>query len=82
MIALFSCKFNSFLSCYRFILYFDYCSFTGVDSVSLQGASLLYVHGFIMMSPLFKAVLRFCTKNHLFIYHNMKETWFSGISEL
>ena len=42
---------NSFLSCYMFILYFDYCSFTRVDSVSPQLTSLLYVHGFIMMSP-------------------------------
>ena len=42
---------KSFLSSYRFILYFDYCSFTGVDSVSLQVTSLLYAHGFIMMSP-------------------------------
>ena len=47
---------NSFLSSYNFILYFDYCSFTGVDSVSLQVTSLLYVHGFIMMNPLFKTV--------------------------
>ena len=41
----------------RFIFYFDYCSFTGVDSVSLQVTCLLYVHGFIMMNPLFKAIL-------------------------
>ena len=32
---------------------FCYYSFTGVDSVSLQVTSLLYVHGIIMMSPLF-----------------------------
>ena len=31
--------------------------FTGEDSVSLQVTSLLYVHGFIMISPLFKANL-------------------------
>ena len=37
---------------YRFILYFEYCSFTGVDSVFLQVTSLLYVHGLIMMSSL------------------------------
>ena len=49
-----------------FISCFDYCSFTGVDSVSLQVIGLLYVHGFIMMSLLFKAILKFCTKNHLF----------------
>ena len=45
-------RFDSVLSNYRFILCFDYCSFTGVDSVSLQVKSLLYVHGFVMMSPL------------------------------
>ena len=28
----------------------------------------LYVHGFIMMSPLFKAILKFCTTNHLFTF--------------
>ena len=49
-------RFNSFLSSYGFILYFDYCSITRVDSVSLQATSLLYVHGFIMMSLLFKAI--------------------------
>ena len=49
MITRFSC---------RFILYFDYCSFTGVDSVSLQVTGLLHAHGFIMMSPLFKAILK------------------------
>ena len=53
MITSFSCRFNSFLSSNRFILYFDYCSFAGADSVSLQVISLLYVHGFIMMNPLF-----------------------------
>ena len=53
---LISCKFNTFLSNYRFILYFDNCSFTGVDSVILQVTSLLYIHGFIMMSSLFNAV--------------------------
>ena len=51
---LISCKFNSFLSNYGFILHFDYCSFTGVDSVSVQVTSFLYVHGFVM-SPLFQA---------------------------
>ena len=34
----------------RFILYFDYCSFAGVDNVSLQVTSLVHVHGFIMRS--------------------------------
>ena len=43
------CRFNGFLSSCRFILYFDYCSFTGVDSVSLKVTSLSYVHGFIMI---------------------------------
>ena len=38
--SLFSYRFNSFLFSYRFILYFDYCSLTGVDSVSLQVTSL------------------------------------------
>ena len=38
---------------YRFILYY---SFTGANSVSLRVTSLLYVHGFIMMSPLFKDI--------------------------
>ena len=37
MIAWFSCNFNSFLSSYRFILYFDCRSFTGVDSVFPTG---------------------------------------------
>ena len=41
---LFSCRFNSFLSGYRFILY-HCCSFTGVDSVFLQDTSSLCVHG-------------------------------------
>ena len=50
---LISCRCNSSLSNYRFILYLDYCSFTGVDSVSLKATSLLYVHWFIIMSPLF-----------------------------
>ena len=36
---LFSCRFNSFLSSYRFILYYC-CSFTGVDTVFLQVTSL------------------------------------------
>ena len=43
-----------------------YCSFTGVVSVSLQVTSLLYVDGSIMMSPLFKAIIKFCTTNYLF----------------
>ena len=38
---------------YRFILYFDYRSFTEAGNVSLQVTSLLYIHGLIMMSPLF-----------------------------
>ena len=38
-------------SSYIFII----CSFTGIDIVSLQIATLLCVHGFIMMTPLFKA---------------------------
>ena len=37
-------------------VYFDYCSFTRVDGVFLQVTSLLYVHGFIMMSPLFTVI--------------------------
>ena len=41
---LFSCRFNSFLSSYRFISYYC-CSFTGVDSIFLQDISLLCVHG-------------------------------------
>ena len=40
---LFSCRFNSFLSSYRFILYYC-CSFTGVDNVFLQVTSLLCVN--------------------------------------
>ena len=48
--------FNSFLSSYRFLLYFDYWPFTGVESVSLHVTSLLYVHGFIMMSSLSMAI--------------------------
>ena len=55
MITGFSGRFNSFPSSYRFIIYLDCCSFKGVDSVSLQVTSKLYVHGFIMMSPLFNA---------------------------
>ena len=41
---LFSRRFNSFLSSYRFILYYC-CSFTIIDSVFLQDTSLLRVHG-------------------------------------
>ena len=33
-------------------------SFTGVDSISLLVKSFLYVHGFIMMSSLFKGILK------------------------
>ena len=50
---------------------FDDCSLTGADNVSLQVTSLLYVHGFIMMSSLFKAILKFCTTNHL-LKHSLK----------
>ena len=32
---------------------------------SLQVASLLYVHGFIMKNPLFKAIFKFRTSNSL-----------------
>ena len=56
---LISYRFNRFLPGYRFILYLDHCSFIGVESASLQVTSLLYVHRFIMMSPLFKAILKF-----------------------
>ena len=62
MITLFSCRFDRFLSSYRFILNFDYCSFTGVDIVSLQITSLYDVHRFIMMSPRFKAILNFVSE--------------------
>ena len=40
---LFSCRFNSFLSSYRFISYYC-CSFIGVDSIFLQDTSLLCIH--------------------------------------
>ena len=36
-----------------------------VDSVFLQVTSLLYFHGFSMMSPLFKAILMFVAQNIL-----------------
>ena len=67
MIPRFSCRFNSLLSSYKFILYFDYCSLTGVDSVFLQVTSLLYFRGFIMMSPLLKAILK-VLYNESFVY--------------
>ena len=44
---------------------FPYISFIGVDGVSLHVTSLLYVHGFVMMSPLLKAILTFCTTKYL-----------------
>ena len=34
----------------------------------LQVPRLLWIHGLIMMSPLFKAILKFYTTNHLFTY--------------
>ena len=42
--SLISCRFNSFLFSYRFILY-RCCSFTGFNSAFLQDTILLYVHG-------------------------------------
>ena len=48
--------FNSFLSIYKFILHFDCFSLKGVGSVFLTGYKL-WVHMFIMMSPLFMANL-------------------------
>ena len=45
------------ISNYKFISYFDYFAFTGVDIFSLQAKSLLYIHGFIMTNPQFKAIL-------------------------
>ena len=36
-----SCRLKRFLYNYRFILYFDYFSFTGVDSVSVQVTSFI-----------------------------------------
>ena len=62
---LFSCRFNSFLSSYRFILCYSY-SFTGVDNCFLTGYKFIMDPWFIQMSPLLKAVLKFCTTNHQF----------------
>ena len=53
---LFSCKFNSFLSSYRFMIYYC-CSFTGADSVFLQDTSLLCDH------DVFRRV-RYCNNNN------------------
>ena len=41
------------------LFYILIVSLTGVDNVSLQATSLLYVHGFIMTNLLFKTVLNF-----------------------
>ena len=51
---------ESFLSSYRFILYFDYYSFTGDDNVfPTQVTILLCLPGFTMMSPLSKLFQNF-----------------------
>ena len=51
-------QFNSLPSSYRIISYFGLCSFAEVTI-------LLCVDVFTIMTPLFKAILNFCTTNDL-----------------
>ena len=69
----FSCRFNCLISSYRLILYIDYYSFKELIVFSLEVTILLWVHGFIMMSSLFKGILKSCTTDNLLTYFLRKK---------
>ena len=58
----FSCRFNSFLSSSRSILYFDCCSFTEVDDVFPKGHKFIVRPLFIKMSLLLEAIVKVSTQ--------------------